>query len=346
MARWWVLIRLALALQALAVGCSASNVQIPSGAPQKIPRVAYLSPGARALQTQVTDAFLTGLGELGYVEDQNLDLRYWFVDDVGKPVSDVAADLVRESPDVIVALGAARVAAAKQATETIPIVMAQVADAVEAGLVASLARPAGNVTGTSSVTGELAAKRLDILTRAVPTVSRVAVLSTPQWTVANSPADLQWRGVQQAANDLRIEVRLVEVRGQRRSPETIAAVEQAIENAAADGAEAIYPLSDALFDALRSSIASASLQAGLPSIYRRQDFVEVGGLMSYGSNMPDEFRRIAYYVDRILKGANPRDLPVSLPTRFDFAIGAGTAAALQITIPDSVLAQVTRVISQ
>lgn len=317
----------------------------PAANPTALPRLAYLSPGARETARSVTDLFVAGLTDLGYVEGQNIEVDYWFLDDVGKPLPEVASELVQGNPDVIVAIGTARVEAVKQATNRIPIVMAQVVDAVEAGLVANLARPGGNVTGAGTVSAELSAKRLEILKQTVPNLSRVAILATLQWTTPNSPIELQWRGVQRAATDLGVELRLVEIPGQSRNPETIAAVKQAIEDTASEGAQAIYPLSDALFDALRPEIAATALRLGLPSIYRRADFVELGGLMSYGSNTADEFRRVANYVDKLVKGAKPEDLPVSLPTRFDLAINLKTAAALGIAAPDLVLAQATQLIS-
>jgi putative ABC transport system substrate-binding protein len=293
--------------------------------------------------------FQDSLSKLGYTDGRNIQVELFLLDDINKPLGEVADALVDSRPDVVVAVGNDRAREAKRATEAagateaVSIVMASAVDPVEAGLVESLSKPGGNVTGTTTVSAELAAKRVEILGKVVPNLSKVAVMVTPRWAIPGSPIELQWRGVEEASRTLGIEILQVEIQAQGRNPQTMAALESAISGAAARGAGALFPLSDAVFDQLNQEIAHAAFRNSLPSVYRRADYPERGGLMSYGQNSDDQFRRVAEYVDEIVKGAKPRDLPVSLPTLFDLGVNLCTASHLGVTFPDSILEQATDV---
>jgi putative ABC transport system substrate-binding protein len=278
------------------------------------------------------EAFGSGLRELGYVEGQNVILEYRAAEgDTGR-VAALAVELARLPVDVLVTAGARAIAAAKQATSTTPIVIAEATDPVELGFVASLARPGGNVTGLSHAGGQLGGKRLDLLTQTAPGASRVAVL----WDSAPGPG-LQWTGMQGPAQALGVQLLSLEVPVQA----AVAPILEAVTRESVDALLVIH--SGHILGQLAPVLAFAAARR-LPAIYSFREYVEAGGLMAYGPNIPAMFRRAAYYVDRILKGAHPSDLPVEQPREFDFVINLQTAQALGLTIPQHVLLQATEII--
>ena len=289
---------------------------------------------ANPATSPTVDAFRQALRELGYVEGQNVAFEYR---DVGNDASFAphVAELVRSTPDVIlVAGGNPVIRLARDATSTIPIVMAQAGvDPVATGLVASYARPGGNVTGLTQITAELSGKRLELLKETMPGASRVAALWNPE-TVDKT---LEFRELSAAAQTLGLTLQSLEVR----APEDL---DGAFEAAARERADALVVLQEGLTLTQRPRIAELALQGRLPTIYESPQFVEAGGLMAYGVNLPDLYRRAAVYVDRILKGASPADLPVERPVRFEVVINAKTARALGLTIPQHVLLQATEII--
>ena len=283
---------------------------------------------------RVWGALIQGLRELGYVEGQNITIEFRSSDGKYERLPDLAADLVRLKVDVIVAPAAQNPLAAKQATRTIPIVMASSGDPVQSGLVASLARPGGNITGLTSFVGpELVGKQLELLKEAVPKVSRVAVLWNPASTI--NPL---WLGeAKGAARSLRVQLQLLEVP----RPDEF---ERAFAAMARERAGALLVLTDGMFLLHRTRIAVLAARQRLPAMYTLRELVDAGGLMAYGASLRDNFRRAATHVDKILKGATPADLPVEQPTRFELVINLGTAKALGLTIPQSVLFRADEVI--
>jgi putative tryptophan/tyrosine transport system substrate-binding protein len=302
----------------------------------RMPRVGYLGapvPSAVGEVDRQREGFLQGLRDLGYVEGQNIIIEYRRADGLDE-LAALAADLVTSGVDVIVTVGNLSATAAKRATSSIPSVNVSFADPVSAGLVASLARPGGNLTGMSADTGpELAGKRLDLLKQAVPTMSRVAVVWSPEDAAQNE----RFAYTQDAARTLGIAVQRVPVRG----PEDFDSVFVAIVQ---EGADALVGLGSPLLFAHRRRVVDFALQQGLPSIQTRREFADGGGLMAYGPSFADLARRAATYVDKILKGAKPADLPIEQPMRFDFVINLKTAQTLGLTIPQHVLLQATEII--
>jgi ABC-type uncharacterized transport system substrate-binding protein len=299
----------------------------------KIPRIGFLgatSPAALAARVQ---AFRQGLHELGYVEGKNIVLEYRWAEGRNERLPDLAAELVRLKVDVIVTAGPTDNRAAKEATNTIPIVMAQDNDPVGNRLVASLGRPGGNITGLATLTPELSGKRLEILKEIVPRLSRVAVLGT-----SIQPGNAQaLRETELAAGALAVQLQYLEVGG----PEDI---ETAFRGASKRRAEAILLLASYVFNIHRIQTLDLALKSRLPAIYRTSEFVEDGGLLSYGVNIAELYRRAATYVDKILKGAKPADLPVEQPTKFELVINLKTAKQIGLTIPPNVLVRADRVI--
>jgi len=296
----------------------------------KVPRVGVLRAGAPDL---VIEQFRHGLRDLGWVEGQNIAVEYRFAGGRLDQLPDLAADLVRLRVDVIFAPTFPAALAARNATQTIPIVYAGHADFVEAGLVTSLARPGGNVTGITTSGVELGAKRLQLLKEAIPTISRLAVLRHP----ANPVAASAWRTTEPAAQALGIRLQALDVR----SPDDF---NGAFEAATKEHAEALLALPDNLiFDNLKR-IADLALDHHLPAMFEQREFVDAGGLMSYGANLANVNRRAAYYVDRILKGTKPADLPVEQPTMVELIINLKTAKALTLTISQSLLLRADEVI--
>jgi putative ABC transport system substrate-binding protein len=326
-ARLTVLALLALALLAAPLAAEAQQ-------PGSVHRIGYLQPAPRESTAHMLKALEDGLRELGYVPGGNLVVEYRFADGRAERLPDLAAELVRLKPDVIVvAATTTAVQAARKATTAIPIVMPIAGDPVETGLVASLARPGGNITGLSVMSSQLSGKRLELLKTVAPSVSRVAVLSNA--TSANIPR--QMRETEAAARTLGVQLLPVEVRG----PEDL---EKAFQSAANGRANALVVLDDFFVFAHATTIVKLAAAHRLVAIYGFREFVQAGGLMAYSVNVADLYHRAAIYVDRILKGAKPADLPVEQPTKFDLVINLKTAKALGLAIPPAVLARVDEVI--
>jgi putative ABC transport system substrate-binding protein len=302
----------------------------------KIPRIGYVGLNSGA-NPHLREAFRRGLRDLGYVEGRNVVIEYR--DAEGKPgrLSALAAELVALRVDVIVTGGGTPTAlAAKQATKTIPIVFASAPDPVTDGLVTSLARPGGNVTGSSNLTPELVGKCLEQLKQAAPGVSRVAVLWQPGVQGERTDKEML-KGAEVAARALAVRLQLVEAR----SP---ADFDRAFSDMTRTRAGALTVLGSAMFFSERTRLVDLAAKNRLPAVYTSRDIVDAGGLMSYGPDLADSFRRAATYVDKILKGAKPADLPVEQPTKFELVINLKTAKALGLTIPPSLLGRADEVI--
>jgi putative ABC transport system substrate-binding protein len=304
--------------------------------PAKVARIGYLSSGELTADTGRTEAIRLALQERGHVEGQNISIEYRYGEGKVDRANGLAADLVRLNVDIIVVAGGpVWVRAAKNATKTIPIVMVGGGtDPVEAGLIESLARPGGNVTGYTSLSRELSGKRLELLKEAVPKLARVAVLYDP-----DAPATvLDVKEVLPvAARMLRLTLQPCELRGTDDFDTVVAAVVK-------QRPDGLYVLESARMRANQKRIVGFALKSRLPSLYDNRRSVEAGGLMYYGADVTDSYRRVAYYVDRILKGAKPADLPVEQPTKFELVINLKTAKQIGLTIPQSVLFRADRVI--
>jgi len=300
----------------------------------KVPRLGFLITGSSTDQRHLIEAFGQGLRELGWVEGQNIVIDYRFAEGRFDRLPELAAELVRLKVDVIVAGPTPAAAAAKDATATIPIVMAVVGDPGGLGLIASLARPGGNVTGLSySVGVETFSKGLELLKETIPKVRRIAVLSNP----ANPSHALAIRDLQVAARSLGVQLQLLAAGGPAEFDGAFAAM-------AKERAGALLVAADSLFNLHRTRLAELATRRRLPTMFGIRENVEAGGLMSYGPSLPDLWRRTATFVDKILKGAKPADVPVEQPTRFELTINLKTAKALGLTIPQSVLSRADQLI--
>ncbi len=284
-------------------------------------------------ESKEAQAFREGLRNAGYAEGRDVVIEWRSANGDYARVPELVADLVQRKVEVIVVTGMVAAQAVKRATSTIPIVMAVVADPVGSGLVANLAHPGGNVTGLSTMTTDLSAKRLQLLKEAIPRVARVVVL----WNPDNPYHPKAIEELKAAAPSLAIELKFVGVR----TPEEIDPAFSAVSRA---HAQALYVIEDALFFTHRATILKLAFKARLPSIYGLKQFVDAGGLMSYGTDFADLYRRSAEYVDKILKGAKPADLPIEQPTKFELVVNLKTAKALSITIPESILVRADEVI--
>jgi ABC-type uncharacterized transport system substrate-binding protein len=301
--------------------------------PKKVPRIAYLTGAYFSAITTRTEAFRQRLRDLGYVEGKNIVIEWRSAEGKLDRLPALAAELVRVKVDIIVTAGAAVTRRAKEATATIPIVMAQDTDPVGNGFVANLARPGGNITGLSTLAPELRGKRLELLKEVVPKLSRVAVFGTST-EPANSSS---LKETELAARGLGVKVQYLDVL----SPE---AIETGFRAAVAERADAVTMLvSGPLVNFRHTQIAELAVKSRLPVIWSR-DYVEDGGLMSYGVSLPDLDRRAATYVDKILKGAKPADLPVEQPIKFEFIVNLNAAKQIGLTIPPNVLARADKVI--
>ena len=325
-ARAAVLPMLALALLSAPPAADAQE-------PAKVPRVGFLSPGSPSGWQYSLEALRQGLRDLGYVEGKSIALEVRWAEDKPERLPDLAAELVRLKCDVIVAMSTPGVLAVKQATRTTPIVMTIVSDPVGAGAVASLARPGGNITGLSLMHPEVTGKRLQLLTEVVPRPSRVAVL----WNPSNPNSSPLVRETEAAARSLGVQLHLREAR-------STAEIEGAFSAMTSDRVRAVIVLPDALFLDQRKQVVALAAKGRLPAMYYTRNFVDAGGLMAYGPNQADNVRRAATYVDKILKGARPADLPVEQPTKFELVINLKTAKVLGLTIPRSVLSLADEVI--
>jgi putative tryptophan/tyrosine transport system substrate-binding protein len=299
----------------------------------KIPRIGLLSSFSPSDTALWHKAFRQGLLELGWVEGKNIGIEYRYAEGRSDRLPGLAADLVRLKVDIIVAAITPEALAAKNATNTIPIVVASMGDPVESRLVESLAHPGGNLTGLTNIPAEQVGKRLELLKEIIPKLSRVAVLWDPQ----NPTSTLAWKEIQLPARQLGIQLHSLEVR----SPNDLDRAFEAATKARA-GALAIMP--SLVFVANFKRLADFAAKSSLPSVYHLRAFADAGGLVAYGADRADLFRRAATYVDKILKGAKPADLPVQLPTKFELVINLKTAKQLGLTIPRSVLLRTDEVI--
>jgi ABC-type uncharacterized transport system substrate-binding protein len=321
-----------IALVCGAIWCpTAVRAQQQTG---KVPRVGYLRLTSASDRPRLLDTFRQGLRELRWIEGQNIVIDYRFAEDRLDRLSDLAAELVRLKVDVIVSAGTQGVTAAKNATETIPIVMIGVRDPVGTGLIASLARPGGNVTGVSGSAGlEIVAKQLELLKETIPKIRRVAILSNP----GNAYHQLAIREVNVAARSLGVQLQVLEARGPNEFDGAFAAMVK-------ERVGALVVLSDIIFNNHQTRLADLATRSRLPTAYGVRESVEAGGLMSYGPSFLDFYHRSAAYVDKILKGDKPADLPVEQPTKFELVINLKTARAIGVTVPPALLARADEVI--
>ena len=297
----------------------------------KIPRIGYLAAGLGAATRTAT--FKQGLRDLGYVEGKNIIIEYRNAEGKIERYSDLVADLVGLKVDVIFTSSTPGALAAKNATKTIPIVFTNVGDPVANGLVASLARPGGNITGFSTLAPELSGKGLELLKETIPKLSRVAVV----WNPDNPGKTSSFKETEVAAQALRLRLQSLEVRGPND-------VEPAFQAAKKERAGALIVLRDVVVSSQITRILELALKNQMPAIYGDRGFVDAGGLMSYGPNIDDLFRRAATYVDKILKGTKPADLPIERPSKFELVINLKTAKQIGLTIPPNLLARADRVI--
>ena len=301
--------------------------------PTKVHRIGFLMAGSLATNAALIESFRQNLRELGYIEGQNVAIEYRASEGREDRLPELAAELVRLQIQLIVAWTTPAARAAKNATTTIPIVMIGVGDPVETGLVASLARPSANLTGLTSLSPELSGKRLELLKEVVPSVSRIAIF----WNPGNPSNSLQLKEVQAAAQTLTLRIKSLEVT----RPDNI---ERAFATMAREGAGALLVLADSFFLTHRVQLADLAAKNRLPAMYANRQNVEDGGLMSYAPDVPYMWRRLAHYVDKILKGAKPADLPIEQPTKFEFVINLKAAKQIGLTIPPNVLARADKVI--
>ena len=294
----------------------------------KIPRIGYLNLG-NFRENAPPKAFLQGLRELGYVDGKNIMIEYRGADRREDQLPELAAELVRLKVDVIVALSPPAARAVKNATRIIPIVMRATGDPVKAGFVESLARPGHNITGVTSISSDLYGKRLELLKEVIPALSLVAVLHNPDRS--------DYKKMQSAADALSLKLQSLEVRKSNDFAD-------AFSTAARAHAQALITIRTPLINGQRNQVAELAIKGRLPAIYDEVQYVEAGGLMSYGTHLGDLERHAAVFVDKILKGRKPADLPVEQPTKFEFVVNLKTAKQIGVTIPPNVLARADRVI--
>jgi len=301
-------------------------------AQQKLPTIGFLGTSTPLAMSQWVAAFVQRLRELGWIEGRTVAVEYRWAEGRSERFAEIAAEFGQLKVDVIVTYGTPPVLAAKQATAVIPIVFAASGDPVGTGLVASLARPGGNVTGLSVLAPDLAGKRLEFLREIVPSLRLLAFLGN----VSNPINETEMREAQAAARTLGLDVVTLEIR----RPQDIAPAFETLKGRA----QALYVAGDSLVLTNRVRINTLALIARLPAIYNSREYVEAGGLMSYGTNWPDLFRRTAELVDKILRGTKPGDIPVEQPTKFDLVLNLTTAKAIGLTIPETLLATANEVI--
>jgi putative tryptophan/tyrosine transport system substrate-binding protein len=301
---------------------------------KKIWRIGFLSSVSPDQYAHLYAAFVQGLRDLGYIEGQNIVIEARWAEGKTDRLPELAADLVRLKVDVIVSTGGTVTAvAAKKATTTIPIVFTAGGDLVKIGLIAGLAKPGGNVTGLSMLTTEMGVKRLELVKETFPKVRRVAVMANP----VNPAYAIQVSEAQAAAKTLALQLDIMEAKDPKDFESGFSTIKE-------KGAGVLLILTDVMFNAERQRIADLAIKKRLPAIYEFREFVEAGGLMSYGTNIVAVYRRLAVYVDKILKGAKPGELPVEQPTNFEFFINLKTAKQIGVTIPPNVLARADKVI--
>ncbi len=306
--------------------------------PKKVTRIGYLSSQDPAHESARAEEIRLALRELGYVEGQNIAIEYRYSQGKTERAPELATELVRLKVDIIVVAGGIHwIRAAKNATKTIPVVMAGVGnDPVEAGLIDSLARPGANVTGLTNLTGKLAGKRLELLKEAVPKAIRVAVLYEPA-----TPAN-----VREVNEDLPVVARALKLTVQPWEVRAADGFEKVFAVLSKERPDGLYVAGSPLTNANQKRIAGFALKSRIPSVYTDREAIDAGGLMYYGADIAASYRRVAYYVDRILKGAKPADLPVEQPTKFEFIVNLKAAKQIGLTIPPNVLARADRVIRQ
>ncbi|HXG81412.1 MAG TPA: ABC transporter substrate-binding protein [Sphingomicrobium sp.] len=300
--------------------------------PAKLPTIGFLGSLSQSAQSTWTAAFVQRMREHGWIEGRTIAIEYRWADGRSERLAEFAAEFVRLKVDVIVTAGTAAVIAAKQATTVIPIVFGTAGDPVATGLVASLARPGGNVTGLSNQSADLPGKRLDLLREVVPGLRRLAIMAN----VGSLIGRLEMSEVRAAARTLGLAVTNLEIR----RAEDIAPAFEALKG----GADALYVVTDPLAGTNRIQINTLALGARLPTMHGLPDYVKAGGLMSYGANIPDLFRRAGDYVDKILRGARPADLPIEQPIKFGLVVNLKTAKALGLTISPALLDRAEEVI--
>jgi putative ABC transport system substrate-binding protein len=310
--------------------CASAHAQQPG----KIFRLGYLDSSTASGSAVLVDAFRQELSKLGWIEGKNIAIEYRFAEQRSERLPELAADLVRLKVDLILVAGNAAALAAKHTTTTIPIVMTNAGDPVAAGLVASLARPGGNVTGNSGLGPQLNTKRLEVLKDAVPKLARVGLL----WPPRGVAGEFQLKELRSAALALKLKLEEIETQVDAKS------LESAFQTAKQKRVGAIMTTAGRTFFATRKRIVELAGKYRLPAIYYQKEFVDDGGLMSYGSDFKDLYRRAAGYVDKILKGAKPADLPVQQATKFEFVINLKAAKQIGLTIPVRVLERANQVI--
>lgn len=319
---------LALILTLAVLSASQSVAAQPAG---KLYRIGVLSPGFPP--PGLLEAFLDGLRDLGYVEGKTVAIEWRFAEGKNERLAGLAEDLVQRKVDVIFAVNTPAAQAAKKATTVVPIVIARLADPVGTGVVSSISRPGGNVTGLSSITDEVAAKRLEFLKEVVPGLSRVAAL----WNAGNPGARNVVSVIEHASPSLGLQLQLIPVRGPADFP-------GAFQAAIAGRAGALFVVDDVLITTHKVHFLALAAKHSLPVVASYKEFAEAGALMTFGTSVPYEYRRAAHFVDRILKGTKPADLPIEQPTKFLFVINLKTAKALNLTIPRSLLLRADEVI--
>jgi putative ABC transport system substrate-binding protein len=313
-------------------GAAAWPLAVRAQQAGKLPTIGFLGSSTPSAMGQWVAAFVQRLRDLGWIEGRTVAIEYRWAEGRSSRAAEIAAEFVRLNVDVIVTYASVAVLAAKQATSVIPIVFAAATDAVGAGLVASLARPGGNVTGLSMQQTDAAGKRLELLREIAPGLRHLAILAN----VSSPGSVLEMREVQAAARTLGLEVTMLEI---RRAEDIVPSFDTLH-----DRAEALYVCTDPLVITNRARIHTLTLGARLPTIYNSREYVETGGLMSYGPNWLDRWKRTAEIVDKILRGTKPADIPVEQPTKFDLVINLTTAKVLGLAVPPSLLALADEVI--
>ena len=308
--------------------------------PKKVARIGYLSPGDSVARTYRIEAFRQGLKELGYIEGRNIIIEYRLAKGRWERLPELARELVDLDVDIIFAQGGPATEAAKNATKIIPIVTSS-SDPVGSGLVASLAQPGGNITGLTNLTSERVGKRLELLKEVIPQLSRVAVLWTPCWeclpgNTSSNPSTI-WRRTEVAAQSLGVQIQAAEIRERDDLESAFVAIKR-------ERVEALLILRNPLVNDQTKRIANLTAKSRLPAIYDEKRFPLLGGLMSYGTDLADVDRRAAIYIDKILKGAKPADLPIERPTKFELVINLKTAKMLELKIPAHLLMEAAAVI--
>ncbi len=318
---------------ALGAGALAWAGAVRAQAPAKVRRIGLLEALSPSDAAHLHEAFRLGLRDRGWVEGKNISVEYRYSEGRNDRLPGLAADLVRLKPEVIVASTGTAARAVQKATKAIPIVMAAPGNPVAIGLVVSLARPGGNVTGLSQITVELAGKRLELLKEMVPKLSRVAVL----WNPDNPGSTLNWKEIQLPAQQLGVELHSLDVR-------SVNDFDKAFDDARTARAGALFIIAEPVMGTNLKRIADLAAKSHLPSIYSAPEYADAGGLMTYGADRADLFRRAATFVDKILKGAKPRDIPVEQPTKFELVVNMKTAKALGLKIPPSIMVRATKII--